>query len=451
MRAALLGVLAGAAVGSLTGSFPLALAGAAALGYAAWRAVPRRLGFSPWSLAVLAFFAPVFTLAAAPGADMAMHVALARGLLHGVLSPAWPGVTAAMYPRGFSALVAAFAWLGYARAGLVAAAISYAVFWAGLSAMLEALRAPAPRTLAAVAVILSRTPQAYFGWGGNPTALALGLALFGAAQEGDAAAIFTAGAAAVHPMGAVAGALAVLLRRSLKPALWAIGGLAAVLLALALFGPSLSPREATWIRDYAFQHERVTSGVLGDFANVTTALAAAWLLWKRRYRPVARAAGLLAALIALFFALPYAGMYPMRFAPLLLVAVVPLWGEAAASQIPMLAPLALLVGGLGGHLRWYQAARPWANIEQIACVERETPPDAVIETLYADAGQWIPALAGRAITRPHVHVSLFDEADAALARLPRPTWRFVGGPADEPASRRDLGPARCGGTLHQLP
>ena len=70
------------------------------------------------------------------------------------------------------------------------------------------LRAPAARTVAAVAVLLSRTPQIFFDWGGNPTAMAIGLALFGAAQDNPRyAALCLGGAAATHPMGACAGAL----------------------------------------------------------------------------------------------------------------------------------------------------------------------------------------------------------------------------------------------------
>jgi len=71
---------------------------------------------------------------------------------------------------------------GWAKAALLASALSYLVFWAGLAAMLEGpLATPWPRTTALVAVMLSRTPQWYFAWGGNPTALALGLSLLGAA------------------------------------------------------------------------------------------------------------------------------------------------------------------------------------------------------------------------------------------------------------------------------
>jgi hypothetical protein len=430
LRGVALGAIAGAAVATLPADANVltALSGALAGGALGWRYVRVNAGFSPWSLAVLLFLVPVFTLPVAPGADLAMHVALARGLLHGGLSPAWPGVHVALYPRGFSALVALLSPVGLARAGLLAAGISYLVFWAGLTATLEALRTPAARTVAAVALLLSRTPQIFFDWGGDPTALALGLALFGAAQDGAISALFFAGAAAVHPMGALAGVLAFCTKRTLRSMGGAGAALVVVLGGLALFGPALSPREVQWIRDYALHNERAGLGVLGDAANVATLLAAGWLLWKRDWRPVAFSAAAVAGLFASFQVLPYAGLYPARFAPLLLVAVVPLWARAAAARIPMLAPMALLVA-LPGHFGWYQRAVPiatQADLAAIECVAKTVPPGAVIDGAYGDATQWIPALAGRAVTRPHQHVSLFDETDAALAHLPRPSWRFVG-------------------------
>lgn len=430
VRGALLGALAGLSIATLPGpaNWVWALAGAGAGFYAGWRFSARSAGFSPWSLAVLAFLLPVLAMPVAPGADMAMHVALARGLLHGGLSPAWPGVAVAAYPRGFSALVALLSPIGLARAGVLAAALSYLVFWAGLSAVLQKIGTPASRTVAAVALLLSQTPQAFFGWGGNPTALALGLALFGAAQDGAISALFFAGAAAVHPMGAVAGALAFCTNCTIRTTGAALVALGAVLGVLALFGPSLSARETQWIRDYAASNEHAGVGILGDPANIATALAAAWLLWKRDWRPVAKAAAQVLALFALFWLLPKVALYPARFAPLLLLAVAPLWARAAAARIPLLAPLAL-VCALPGHFRWYQTDAPiatWEDSKAIECVARETPENAVIDGAYGDATQWIPALAGRAVTRPHQHVSLFDETDAALAKLPKASWRFVG-------------------------
>jgi len=428
----LLGAIAGAALAVLPGSAGVlaAVIGAILGGAVGWRFAERRIGFSPWSLALAAFLVPVFTMAVAPGADMAMHAALARGLVHGGLSPAWPGVHVGAYPRGFSAVIAFLSPLGFGRASLIAAGASYLAFWAGLSAVLQGpLGTPAARTVAAVAVLLSRTPQIFFGWGGDPTAMALGLALFGAAQESPRmSALCLGGAAAVHPMGACAGALALVLhwRR------WAVASGAAapclVVVALAIWGPQLSPRETDWLRDYANNQEQVTLAVLGDPANVATALAVIVLLWRRQFRLVALSTLAVLALFAIFRTLPWVGLYPVRFAPLLLLAVAPLWARAAAAHIRILAPVVLLIALLG-HIRWYQQAQPIAterDVAAIRCVERATPQGAMIDGAYGDATQWIPALAGRPVTRPHEHVSLFDEIEAALARLPAPAWRFIG-------------------------
>ena len=53
---------------------------------------------------------------------MAMHVALARALWSGATEPsvAWPGVAPPLYPRGFSGLITLFWSLGPGRAGLLA-------------------------------------------------------------------------------------------------------------------------------------------------------------------------------------------------------------------------------------------------------------------------------------------------------------------------------------------
>jgi len=418
-----------------------------------------RAALERWAPLGLSLFAiPVFTMAVPPGADMAMHVALARGLLHGALSPAWGSVRAGLYPEGFSFLVALLSPLGFARAGLIASAIAYAIFWAGLAAMLRGpLGAPWPKTVALVAVLLSKTPQTFFAWGGNPTAMALGLSLLGAAaldrqergalRAGAIAALLLTAAAFTHPMGACAGGLAAaavaLRRRAWIAGAIAFGGFAVALGALALFGPHLSPRELSWIREYAAHEERAGSGVLGDPANVATALAAAVLIWKRRFRPVALAAVAICALLLFLAVAPRAGLYPARFAPLLLLAAAPLWGLAAAQT--RLAPC-LFVAAI-------QRATPMAtraDLAAIECVDRVVPANAVIDGAYGDATQWIPALTGRAITRPHQHCSLFDETDAALANLPPARWRFVGErlryppPIGPPPASTPL----CGGQLY---
>src|SRR5205823_12523301 len=109
---------------------------------------------------------------------------------------------------------------------------------------------------------------------------------------------------------------------------------------------------------------------------------------------------------------------------------------------------------LSFHFRWYQRAGPIAtqqDLAAIACADRTVPKTAVIDGAYGDATQWIPALIGRAITRPHEHASLFDETEAALAALPRPSYRFVGErlrypPPLPPPS----GAALCDGALYRI-
>jgi hypothetical protein len=156
------------------------------------------------------------------------------------------------------------------------------------------------------------------------------------------------------------------------------------------------------------------------------------------------------AMSALFKLLPYGGLYPVRFAPMLLLIVAPLWARAAMARFQLFAPLALIVA-LPFHFRWYDAAVPMATFEDlkaIACVAQSTPKNAVIDGAYGDATQWIPALADRAITRPHLHVSLFDE-------LPQPetaSFRFVGDRLRYPPA---IGPPPrttplCGGKLYPL-
>jgi len=434
LRDALFGAIAGAALATMPGSATWltalsgALAGAAAgafLSLPATRSRARR-----WQLLLLAlFFLPVFRFAVAPGADMAMHVALARGLLHGELSPAWPGLTVAAYPRGFSALVALLAPIGLARAGLLAAGASYLVFYSGLAALV-------PWRAALLAVFLARTPQIFFSWGGNPTVLALGLGFAGAGavreQRWLFAALLFAGAAATHPMGACAAALPALIEgvraRSFRALAAASIGLAVVLLALALFGPELSPRELSWIRDYASHQENVplhaTFAVLGDPAAVITALAAVLLLWQRHFRLVLFSLAGLVGCAALFAVLPLAGLYPARFAPLLLLCVAPLWARLPRAMLWL-----VLAAALPFHDHWFQEATPIAtaaDLDAMACVAREVPRGAVVDGAYGDATQWIPALTGLAVTHPHQHVSLFDETDAALANLPPARFRFMG-------------------------
>ncbi len=476
--------MAGAAVAALfSGAGPLALllsaAAGGALGHRLRGPAPAP---QPWWPAVLAllFFIPVITMPVAPGADMAMHVALARSLEEGLprLSPAWGTLHVALYPRGFSGLVALVApVVGLAKAGLIVAAATYLIFWAALSAWLAA------PLVATLALLLSRSPQSFFDWGGNPTVLALSLALYAAAflrRGGSAwvAALLVVGACAVHPMGACAGALAVAVvaRERPRAATLSLAALGALVLLLARFGPVLSPRELAWIRAYAIHDEAVLRGspwlfpftvwpalprVLGDPYVVAVGAAAALLLVRRALRPVLVAVCgvlLIGAVFALGPHLPLVPLYPARFTPMLVVATARLLSHASL-QLPRRALAPLLAGMLGIalalHVRWFQHAQPMAtagDLLALRCLDETLPRDAVIDGAYGDAAQWIPALTGRAVTRPHQHCSLFDETDAQLAPL-KPQYRYIGerlrypGPA---LGERPDGLAICPG-LYALP
>jgi hypothetical protein len=453
---------------------------------------------------------------------MAMHVALGRALAQGsqLLSPAWGTVHATVYPRGFSAVVALLWPLGPARAGLLAAGLSYIAFQVSFAAFLaRPVRAPHPAAAAGLAVLLARAPQSFFGWGGNPSVLALALAIGAAARlarageppppcvsypdatarltrASAAAALLLGGAAATHPMSAAAGALCLIpvILRGPRGRL-AIAAAVAMVPALGVAallsrgGPMLSARELAWMQDYALRQEGVLRGpfaldvwraiprVLGDPWTVTCAVSAALLLAGARLWPLAQqarhpcAVGLsaaavliLGALFALLPRLPRVGplLYPARFAPLLLVATAPLPALAARALRPR--HLAIVAAGLLAiavwhHLRWYQRAEPiatWADVAALRCLDARVAPTAVIDGAYGDATQWIPALAGRAITRPHQHCSLFDECDAALSTL-QPTHFFrgegirYGEPVDRPTPPGQLICAEGAAALWTLP
>ncbi|MBI5546646.1 MAG: isochorismatase family protein, partial [Deltaproteobacteria bacterium] len=322
--------------------------------------------------------------------------------------------------------------------------------------------------------------QSFFGWGGNPTALAFGLSLLAAAllsrawsgegrpwRIGAMAGVLVLGALATHPTGALAGGTAflVVIARSLagreRPSSAALLTVSAVVtmavagaLALYLGGPEISRAESDWVAAYQQSVERVLEGpkalfmvtiwpalpkVLG-WPWVVMCLAASGALLptsegRKRLAWVTVSVVAIAALLALGPSIPKLGVlvYPLRFSPLLTVATVPLLGWALeglyvrSRRAGQLVGAGVLVLAALAHGRFYQRAQPMAtehDLEAIRCLESQVPGDAVIHGAYGDATQWIPALTGRAITSAHPHISLNDEI---LARPPpAPQYLFVG-------------------------
>jgi hypothetical protein len=278
--------VAGIALASLprgTGPIALWVGGLVGSTCAVWAAHPSSLPASAAGARVdpaervarflpLVCLLPVLTMPVAPGADMAMHVALARALSGGAteLSVAWPGVAPPLYPRGFSGLIALFWSLGPGRAGLLASGLAYVLYALGAARLFTALGMKRPYTVAAITLFLAKTPQDVFAWGGNATVLALALGLHAAAslaapaadrRTGVSAGLLLSGAGAVHPMGALIGAIvagATTVRaRAWGPGVTALGALAVTLTLIALAGPTLSAAEREWIVNWGRTREAV--------------------------------------------------------------------------------------------------------------------------------------------------------------------------------------------------
>ena len=476
----LLGVLLGAIVG-------------AALGFLAPSAKPSTAPSPPTFerfslLATLLFFVPVFTMTIVPGADMTMHVALGRAIADGgrELNPAWGDIAVIAYPRGLSAWVALISVVtGFTKAGLVAAAFAYAVYAVSLRAFLrDVLEVPFPSLVAVLVLLASKSPQGFFSWGGNPTALALALGLLAAAtlassaerapvRAGLVVAVLLVGALFCHPIGGFAGLIVVgisaLVRLFVAPAAlraplfrslaiatglaFAVSG--AVMLVLKRGGPALSPYELAWIDEFVTREENVLRGPRWAFPITVWGaafehLGAPWIglyvvaigaelrttAGRTRALRSILAVVALGALFAFGPRVPAIGflLYPGRFLPLLAIAMAPPMGfslEGFAATRPRLAwipaTMALAIG-IGVHVDMVQTAKPMATANDLAairCLDEKAPKTAVIEGWYGDATQWIPSLTGRKVTRPHVHCTLFDEVRASLAGS-RATYRFVG-------------------------
>ncbi|MFN8548531.1 MAG: hypothetical protein U0527_11380 [Candidatus Eisenbacteria bacterium] len=426
---------------------------------------------------VLFVVLPLARLAVPPGADMAMHAALARGLLNdgGTLSPAWGSVTVPLYPRGFSALIALLSLpFGMARAALIASGLAYAVYLVGARQLLlhvtDERRAQAAALLS---LLVAKAPQRFYGFGANPTALAIGLAMLGMGatlvRPGDgtkrralSSSLLLLGAVATHPIGAavgvVAGAAISLSVSRRRQHIWIRGLSASLLPACALlallsrFGPRLSEREAVWIVDYQRAQESVLRGpewafpisivtalprAAGDLFTLLFTLAA--LLALRTAEGRGRLLRAWLALVLIGATLVVGGklpggkllMYQDRFVPAMVMAVLPLVIHVATDRLRRFPRaefvLALLLFALGTfrHFDWVQKQLPIAtraDLRMLERIEQQVPAGATIDGAYGDATQWVPAIAGRAVTRPHTHISLEDEVRAALEGKQATYW-----------------------------
>lgn len=388
----------------------------------------------------------------APGVDAAAHAAVARILVesHGHpqgFRPLWPLDDLRGYPFGqptLAALLAGLARLDWRAAACWGHALAYGMAVVAFASAVSRWRGTALGLAAGVvAVLAARAPLYFWTWGGAPNALgiAFGVAAFAAGldavRNGDgrnatACALYAAAGLLTHATTVVAfgycalvlvAATVALRRIPLRGAgaLAAAAAIAAVLCApyLVTVKP-IDPRGAAWIR--AWLHQSATLAVLPRMLHDVPLIAGGAALVAVVLRARGRAA-LPAALAALLVLLVLHGcaavlpgslvLYPDRIAVLLLYPIALLAHDALESRPRLLAAgIACLVlvqaGILQRKLLRDGAAHVLATEADLRLLSSARLPEGCwVMNNYGDAGQWIPALVGRPITFPHIHVAFF--------------------------------------------
>src|SRR5258706_542769 len=292
------------------------------------------------------------------------------------------------------------------------------------------------------AVLVARAPLHFWTWGGAPNALgiAFGVAGFAAGldavrrsdvRSAAACALYAAAGLLTHAVTIVAFAYcaalmlagALLRDRSLLRGfgvLLAAGAFAALLCApyLETLKP-IDPSGAPWIRSWLRQS--ATLGLLPRMLHDVPLIAgvAALVAVLARAPQKALLPALLAALLAGLVLqgrhglLPGSALlYPDRIAVLLLYPIALLAHDALDSRPRVAAAVALLLLVHAGILQRKllregraHALATEADLRVIAAAR--LPEGCWVMNNYGDAGQWIPALIGRPITFPHIHVAFF--------------------------------------------
>jgi hypothetical protein len=430
-----------------------------------WRRWPDPGSALVWGAAALVTAVLAHGALVAPGVDAAAHTAVARivaetqGHPQG-FRPLWPVDELRGYPFGQPTLTALLAWLAgldWREAGLWGHALAYGLVVVAFAAAVWRWRGTAlGLAIGVAAVLVARAPLYFWSWGGAPNALGIAFGVAGFAAGLDAArrndvrsaaacALYAAAGLLTHAVTVVAFAYcaAVLLAAGLLRDRRLLRGsgllLAAAALAALLCAPYLTtvkpidPRGAAWIQAWLRESAtlRVFPRMLHDVPLIAGAAALAAVLARAPRRAVLPAS--LAALVVLLVlqgraaALPGSALlYPDRIAVLLLYPIALLVNDALDSRprIAVAVAVVLLVhaGILQRKLLREGSAHALATEADLRVLSTARLPDGCwVMNNYGDAGQWIPALLGRPITFPHIHVAFFG-----LAQRVHPCAAFRG-------------------------
>jgi hypothetical protein len=433
----------------------------------------------------------------APGVDMSLHALSTRLLVEadGLPSswePLLPIAGFGAYPPGLHVLAADLARLAAIPPDRAAFLISVAAHGLTQVALYALLRrfftAPVSALAAILALGLARVPQAFFGWGGNPSVLALAFLTAAASllapptgrRAAAGAGVLLGAALVVHSMMAAVAvaALPLVVWRVTRPGAegrrealvrYGIAGLTALAAAapfLLRLDYPLSAEERGWLADHlrtryaddwtgryaTFYPLAVLRFVLAMLNDAFLAVSLAGIVLAARWRTAGlRALGLTAVLLlAVVATARWGGLGPLVVFPeraVALLAIALAVGIAAAVRFLLdrrrrWAPRAvlLIMAGIAAERahRYYFAAGHQVmvtsdDLAAMAFIRGATREGDLVCNDERTSGVWIPALAGRAISVPHLPPFYFDEfregrsGRTCLLRYVSERWFF--GPA----------------------
>ena len=408
----------------------------------------------------------------APGADMSLHSLSALLLVwhDGIprtYEPLLPIHTFGAYTPGLHGLAADVTLLSGLPVWRAAFLVSVAAHGLLTVAVYAALSRFFGRPVAAVTAVLglgmARVPQSFFGWGANPSVLALALVTAAAAllargtarSPAVAAGLFLGAAVLTHTMIAAcavaAAPLALALIVGTAPAdralvrdRFILAGLVALLAAapfLAQLHFTVSPGERAWLADhlrvryaqdwqdryvraYPLAVLRYVVGSLND-AFLAVSLLGLGLAYRARARGLAAVALAALLLVGLAATARWGGLGPIVIfpeRPLAMLAVLMCAGLAflvrELLRVPRplqrlaLAVLVAIAAERAHRYYWSGATNVMVgrdDLEAMLWLAAHTRPLDLVCNDYGSAGLWVPAIAGRAISAPHLPPFYFDE------------------------------------------
>lgn len=438
-------------------------------------------------------FAPMASVPVPSGADMSMHAYIAALIAHanGIPESYQPILNIepfGTFPVGFHVLTALISLIGKIaiyRASFLMTCFVYAALTFVLFALLNTCFTWLPSLVTAVCCsFLTRDPQRFVCWGGNPTIFALTflIALIPLLTELEShplrntllAASFSCAVLLTHTVIFVQSAYVLpFALLAARPAAKRLNkfNIFLLLLVATLFLLSAAPyllnldrrlvTDSTldWIRNWVRNTEHAWQGSVEDWfwtipaylrerlmrrnlSGTALQLAACYgaiVSAKKNLRALSFCLAFLLGCVLLiansrYWLLPFSStIYPERVAVMVIVplsvlvaagltdlsvriAHLPFFTRASVRRATLAILLVVLAISCFQHGRRFYttcigrlAMVSEDDLQAILWLRANSPPAALVENNYGDAGVWIPAIAGRPVTEPHINVVYLDK------------------------------------------